>query len=57
MIMKILVVDLETTSHDPTIDDMYNLENSIISEIGIVRLDLETGKIEPVFDSICREDQ
>jgi DNA polymerase III epsilon subunit-like protein len=55
--MKILVVDLETTSHDPMIDDMRNLENSIISEIGVVRLDLETGKIEPVFDSICREDK
>jgi len=55
--MKILVVDLETTSHDPMIDDMYNLENSLVSEIGIVRLDLETGKIKPVFDSICREDK
>lgn len=55
--MKILVVDLETTSHDPTIDDMRNLENSIISEIGIVRLDLETGKTEPVFDSVCREEK
>jgi len=55
--MKILVVDLETTSLDPTIDDIWNLENSIISEIGIVKLDLETGKIEPVFDSVCREDK
>lgn len=55
--MKILVVDLETTSHDPTIDDMRNLENSIISEIGIVRLDLKTGKTEPVFDSVCREEK
>jgi len=55
--MKILVVDLETTSHNPTIKDIWNLENSIISEIGIVRLDLETGKVEPVFDSVCREDK
>ena len=51
------MVDLETTSHDPTINDLRNLENSIISEIGIVRLDLETGKIEPVFNSVCRENK
>ena len=55
--MKILVVDLETTAHNPMIDDKRDLENSIISEIGVVRLDLETGRIEPVFDSICREDK
>lgn len=45
--MKILVLDLETTGLDPL--------SSKIVEIGIVELDLTTGNIEPVFESLCHE--
>ena len=55
--MEILVVDLETAAHDPTKGDLRNLDNSLIIEIGIVRANLETGKIVPVFNQICREDK
>lgn len=55
--MKILVLDLETASHDTSIDALRNLENSIITEIGIVQLNLLTGEIDPVFNQVCRENK
>lgn len=45
---KILVLDIETTG-------FLNQGGSIV-EIGIVELDLETGEIEILFDSLCREE-
>ena len=55
--MEILVVDLETAAHDPNKSDLRDLNNSLIIEIGIVLANLETGKIEPVFNHVCREDR
>lgn len=45
--MKILVLDIETTGLDPL--------SSKIVEIGIVELDLTSGSILPVFESLCHE--
>lgn len=44
----ILVVDIETTDTNPHVGK--------ILEIGIVSLDLETGKIIELFDQVLRED-
>lgn len=43
--MKILIVDIETSG--------LHWVNSIILEIGLVELDLETGDRKIVFDSTC----
>ncbi len=43
----ILIVDIETTG--------FLNQNGLIVEIGIVSLDLNTGKIEEEFDSVIRE--
>jgi DNA polymerase-3 subunit epsilon len=42
---KIMVVDIETTGFMP---------DGKIVEIGAASLDVETGLIEPVFDSLCK---
>lgn len=47
MALKILVLDIETTHLKPS--------QGCIVEIGAVELDLETGEIKEVFDSLCRE--
>ena len=44
---KILVIDIETTG--------FQKQGGSIVEVGIVELDLETGKAEIIFDSLCRE--
>lgn len=45
---EILILDIETTG--------FLQQGGAIVEIGIVSLDLNTGKIEEVFDSLLRED-
>ncbi len=55
--MEILVIDLETAAHNPNKSDLRDLDNSLIIEVGIVKANLETGKIVPVFDHVCREDR
>lgn len=45
--MKIGIIDIETTGFYP---------KGFIVEVGIVSLDTDTGEIETVFDSVCRED-
>ena len=45
--MKILIVDIETT-------DFFK-NNGKIVEVGMVSLDLNTGKKEIVFNSVCHE--
>ncbi|MFA5364304.1 MAG: 3'-5' exonuclease [Candidatus Bathyarchaeia archaeon] len=52
--MDIAVVDIETTSINPRIP--FKIENDIICEIGIVKLNINTGKITPLFNSVCQED-
>ncbi len=52
--MDIAVVDIETTSINPRIP--FKIENDAICEIGIVKLDLDTGKIEPLLNTVCQED-
>jgi len=44
--VKIAVVDIETTHFFP---------KGFIVEVGIASLDTETGNVEKVFDSVCRE--
>jgi len=44
---KVAIVDIETTGLDPYVD--------FILEIGIVELDLFTGKTKVLFDSLVRE--
>ena len=55
--VEIIVVDLETAAHDPSKSDLRDLDNSLIIEVGIVKANLETGTIEPVFNEVCREDK
>ena len=45
MSKKILVLDIETTGFHP--------RDSIITEVGIVELDLETGERKILFDQVC----
>lgn len=45
---KILILDIETTG--------FQHQGGSIVEIGIVSLDLDTGDIEEVFNSLLRED-
>lgn len=45
--MKIAVVDIETTG--------FLKQGGSIVEIGIVELDLQTGDIKIIYDSLCRE--
>jgi len=45
--MKIGIIDIETAG--------WLRENGVIVEIGIVSLDTETGQIDPIFSSTCRE--
>ena len=45
--MKIGIIDIETTGFFP---------KGFIVEVGIVSLDTETGEVETVFDSVCREE-
>lgn len=53
-IEEILVLDIETSRIDPRI--AFDIDNDLICEIGIVNLNLDTGKITPVLDTICKED-
>lgn len=46
--MKILVIDIETTG--------FNHKSDKILEIGIVKLDLKNGCIEPVYNELVCED-
>jgi len=46
--LKIGIVDVETTAIKPQI--------GLIVEVGIVKLDSETGEIEVIFDSIVKEE-
>lgn len=53
--MDILVVDIENGNIDSK-RDPWHIENCVICEIGIAQLDLDTGRIKPIFCQICRED-
>lgn len=44
--MKIGIIDIETTNFFP---------KGFIVEVGIASLDTDTGEVEKVFDSVCRE--
>lgn len=44
---KILILDIETTDFSP--------RTGHICEIGIVSLDLDSGEIETLFDSVCHQ--
>lgn len=46
--MKIAVIDIETTG--------FKAKKDYIVEIGIAELDLDTGKIEPLYNNIVREE-
>ncbi|MFW6272553.1 MAG: hypothetical protein ACOC2U_02085 [bacterium] len=48
MAKEILIVDIKTTG--------YLNQGGKIIEIGIVKLDLETGNKEPIYDSLIKED-
>jgi DNA polymerase III epsilon subunit-like protein len=54
-ILDVLVVDIETASIDAN-KDKWDIRNCLICEIGIANLNLDSGKINPVFNQICRED-
>lgn len=45
---KILIIDIETTG--------FQTDGGAIVEVGIVSLDLDSGGIETLFDSVCREE-
>jgi len=44
---KILVIDIETTG--------FLDQGGSIVEIGIAELDMETGEVQVIFDSVCKE--
>jgi len=44
---KVAVIDIETTGFSP--------ENDLIVEIGIAEINLDTGEIEIIFDSLIKE--
>ena len=48
MSKNILVLDIETSGLNPAVDKIF--------EIGVVSLDLETGNVIELFDSLIRED-
>jgi hypothetical protein len=52
--MKVLIVDLETGNFDPAFDN-FQTENCMICEIGIAGLDLDSGEIDLLVNSVCRE--
>lgn len=45
---KILVLDIETVGG-------FTPKDGFVVEIGIVELNIKTGKVKPVFESLCRE--
>jgi len=45
--MRILIIDIETTGLSP--------KNGSIVEVGIVELDLETGKRKVIYDTLCHQ--
>lgn len=45
---RILIIDIETTG--------FLQKGGTIVEVGMIELDLETGKKEIVFDSVCHEE-
>jgi DNA polymerase III epsilon subunit-like protein len=53
--MEILVLDIECGNIDPKI--AFRVSNDVICELGIVKLDLETGSTEVVLDETCKESQ
>lgn len=53
--MNIAIVDIETTSINPWIK--FKVENDVICEIGIVKLNLESGEITDLFNQTCREEK
>ncbi len=61
MAKEILVLDIETTGFQYQKSDKiingkrYVSPGGCIVEIGIVKLNLETGHINAIFDSLCRE--
>ncbi len=52
--MNVLVVDLETGNLNPTADN-FQPENCVICEVGVARLDLDSGKVDLLVESVCRE--
>ncbi len=48
MINKIIIIDIETTGFNPG--------NDLITEIGIVELNLETGEINPIYEELVKEE-
>ena len=52
--MKVIIVDLETGNLNPAFNN-FQLENCLICEIGVSRLDLDSGKVDLLVDSVCRE--
>jgi hypothetical protein len=52
--MNVLVVDLETGNLDPATDN-FQPENCMICEVGVAGLDLDSGKVDLLVDSVCRE--
>jgi len=51
--MEILVLDIECGNVDPRI--AFRVTNDVICELGIVKLDLETGHVEELIDETCKE--
>jgi hypothetical protein len=51
--MEILVLDIECGNIDPRI--AFRVDNDVICELGIVKLDLETGTTEVLLDETCKE--
>ena len=54
--MEILVVDIETANIDREKNN-WDIENCLICEIGLVNLNLNSGRIKQIFNQTCREDK
>lgn len=52
--MEILVIDIETGVIDPK-KDPFDIDNNSICEIGVVKLNLDTGDIQTIFNRTCQD--
>lgn len=53
-LLGILVIDLETANINAK-HNSWSMENTLICEIDIVNLNLDSGKITTIFNKTCKE--
>lgn len=54
-VLELLVVDIESANIDSE-KNVWSKDNSLICDIGVSQLDLDSETVKPVFSQTCRED-